>query len=56
MLDEAFDHEPGLDQGADDLAQAVVPGVLGLVADVGVGSAYEPVTGKMSGASCSQYG
>ena len=36
MLDERLDPQPGVDQRGDDLAEAVVPAVLGLVADVGV--------------------
>ena len=53
---ERLDPEPGVDQRGDDLAQAVVPAVLGQVADVGVGSAYEPLTANVSGSACSQYG
>ena len=36
MLDQLVDPQPGVDEGGDDLAEAVVPAVLGLVADVGV--------------------
>ena len=36
VLDERLDPQPGVDEGGDDLAEAVVPAVLGLVADVGV--------------------
>ena len=56
MLDECLDPEAGVDQRGDDLAEAVVPAVLGQVADIGVGSAYEPLTANVSGSVCSQYG
>ena len=35
MLDERLDPQPGVDQRGHDLAEAVVPAVLGLLADIG---------------------
>ena len=56
MLDERLDPQPGVDQGGDDLAEAVVPAVLGLLADIGRRVGVRALTAKVSGSSCSQYG
>ena len=46
MLDEHVDPEAGVYEGGEDLAQSVVPGVLGLVADLGVRVGIRPVDGE----------
>ena len=56
MLDERLDPQPGVDQRGHDLAEAVVPAVLGLLADIGRRVGVRALDREGQRLACSQYG